>query len=322
MGAILIIGEHEAGKVKKTTLELASKAAALAAGDVVAAFIGSGLTGCGTELGAYGVKKVFNLNHAALAQYSSEGYTMVVADLVGELKPTVVLATASPAGVDFMPRLAARLQTGLATDCTDLRLDGGTLVAVRPVYAGKSIIEVRFKAIPALATTRPNSFATVVASAGTKAEVIAKEIDPGTIRAVVKEVIKGKSEKPDLTEAEIIVSGGRSIGSGENFKILNELADVIGATVGASRAAVDSGYCPHDMQVGQTGKTVNPKLYIAFGISGAIQHLAGMKTSKVIVAINKDAEAPIFQKADYGIVDDLFKGLPALTAEFRKLLAE
>jgi electron transfer flavoprotein alpha subunit len=173
-----------------------------------------------------------------------------------------------------------------------------------------------------MALVRPNSFGVSAPASGATAEVVKKDVDPGELQAEMKELVKGTSDKVDLTEAEIIVSGGRAMKEAANFNILQELAAVIGATVGASRAAVDSGYASHDMQVGQTGKVVNPKLYMAFGISGAIQHLAGMRTSKIIVAVNKDPEAPIFQKADYGIVGDLFEIVPLLTTEFKKVLSE
>ncbi|MDO8461558.1 MAG: electron transfer flavoprotein subunit alpha/FixB family protein [Deltaproteobacteria bacterium] len=321
MTNILIVAEHQGGLLKKTALELATKAASLG-GEVEVALVGNNLTKVDKELGAYGVKKVFLLSNPNLERYNTEGFAKVLTELIQERKSGIVLGAASPLGLDLFPRLAARLKVGLATDCTELRIDGGQLVATRPLYAGKVIADVIFSGTIQLATTRPNSFAIKETTPGSKAEVIVKQVDPGSLRAVMKDQVKGKSEKPDLTEAEIIISGGRAMGNAENFKVLNELAEVLGATVGASRAAVDSGYAPHDMQVGQTGKTVNPKLYIACGISGAIQHLAGMRTSKVIVAINKDPEAPLFSKADYGIVDDLFKVVPALTQEFKKVLSE
>ncbi|MBI1909049.1 MAG: electron transfer flavoprotein subunit alpha/FixB family protein [Deltaproteobacteria bacterium] len=321
MTNILIVAEHQGGVLKKTALELATKASSLG-GEVEVVLIGSNLTKIDKELGAYGVKKVFLLSNTNFERYNTEGFTKVLVELIQERKSGIVLGSASPLGLDLFPRLAARLKVGLATDCTELRIDGGQLVATRPVYAGKAFVDVTFSSTPQMATIRPNSFATKQTVVGSQAELIKKQVDPGPLRATIKEIRKGKSEKPDLTEAEIIVSGGRAMGSAETFKILHELADTIGATVGASRAAVDSGYATHDMQVGQTGKTVNPKLYIACGISGAIQHLAGMRTAKVIVAINKDPEAPLFSKADYGIVDDLFKVVPALTAEFKKVLSE
>lgn len=323
MSNILIIGEQGEGKVKKITQELASKGAELAAksgGEVQVAFVGQ--VDNAAELGAYGVKKVFVITSASLNQYSTEGYAKVLAELVNEQKPGIILGTASPLGRDLLPRLATRLGIGLASDCTQLDVADGKLVATRPIYSGKAIVDVKFETAIQAATTRPNSFVAKVTTEGAKAEVVSLSKEAGEVKAVLKEVIKGKSDKPDLTEASIIVSGGRAMKAPENFKILHELADVIGATVGASRAAVDSGYATHDMQVGQTGKVVNPNLYIACGISGAIQHLAGMRTSKVIVAINKDAEAPIFTKADYGIVGDLFQIVPLLTQEFKKVMAE
>ncbi len=323
MSNILVIGELGGGKVKKVTQELASKAAELAGkigGEVQVALIGNAQGA--EELGSFGVKKVFQITSQKLEQYNTEGTVKVLAELVAEQKPSIILGTASPMGRDLLPRLATRLEAGLASDCTNLDIVDGKLVATRPIYSGKAIVDVKFETAIQMASTRPNSFVPQVVAAGAKAELVALAKDPGELRALIKEVLKGKSDKPDLTEASIIVSGGRAMKAAENFKILLELADVIGATVGASRAAVDSGYAPHDMQVGQTGKVVNPNLYIACGISGAIQHLAGMRTSKVIVAINKDPEAPLFTKADYGIVGDLFQIVPLLTQEFKKVMAE
>ena len=323
MGNILVVGEHLEGRIKKVTLELVAKAAELApklSAEVDAVLIGHGIRNP-EAVGRCGARKVYVIDTPRLANYNTEGVIKVLSDLIPEIKPSVILGTASPIGKDLFPRLAARLGAGLATDCTDLDIQDGKLLATRPIYAGKAFVDVRFETGVQMATARPNSFVAKPAGSST-AEVIPKNIDPGAMRAVMKEILKGKSDKADLSEAPIIVSGGRAMKGAENFRILHELADAIGATVGASRAAVDSGYAPHDMQVGQTGKTVNPNLYIACGISGAIQHLAGMRTSKVIVAINKDADAPIFTKADYGIVGDLFQIIPMLTQEFKKALAE
>ena len=235
--------------------------------------------------------------------------------------PAVVLFGTTAMGKDLAPRVAAKLGVGLASDCTKVEVEGGKLVATRPIYSGKCYVKVEFAGSPAMAAIRPNTYP-VAAEGGGSAEVA--NVDPGVSapKAKVTKVVKSGEGKIELTEAEKIVSGGRGMKDKANFKILEDLAAVIGAAVGASRAAVDSGYAPVEIQVGQTGKVVNPTLYMAFGISGAIQHLAGMRTSKVIVAVNKDPEAPIFQKADYGIVDDLFKVVPVMTEEFKKLLAE
>jgi electron transfer flavoprotein alpha subunit len=234
----------------------------------------------------------------------------------------VVLFGATVLGRDLSARTAARCGASLFTDCTELAWSNGALRVKRPVYSGKVVLELESSAALQMASIRPNVFA--AASAGGSAEVVdvPVSIAEGDIRGRVKETVRTSSGKKDLTEAEVIVSGGRSLKSAENFKILEELAEALGATVGASRAAVDAGYAPHSMQVGQTGKVVNPKLYVAVGISGAIQHLVGMRTSKVIVAINKDENAPIFQKADYGVVGDLFEFVPRLTEELKKLRAK
>jgi len=327
MGNVLIFAEHQDGKLKKTALELASKAKELAGaigGQAEAVLVGSGVEGLGKELAPFGIKKVYLLESAQLNQYNTIGYVKVLADLINEIKPEVVLAAASPIGRDCIPRLAGRLGTGLVSDTVDLKIDSdGKLLATHPIYSGKALVDVKIpNSSPQMALIRPNSFGLGAPEEGATAEEVKNAVDPGELKAPMKEMVKGESDKVDLTEADIIVSGGRAMKDSANFKILQELADVVGATVGASRAAVDSGYAPQDMQVGQTGKVVNPKLYMAFGISGAIQHLAGMRTSKIIVAVNKDPEAPIFQKADYGIVGDLFEIVPLLTEEFKKVVGE
>ncbi len=321
---VLVLAEQRAGNLKKISLELMGIGAELAAklgADLTAVVIGNGVEGLAKALGAAGAKKVY-VGETGEKYYNTEIYTQAVSDLIKQTQPSVVLAGATALGRDLTARVAARVGAGLATDCTELRIENGKLVMRRPVYSGKAYIELESTAPVAIASVRPNTYGPAAQDASRSAEVVKIDVKAVTPRAVVKEIVKTAGDKPDLTEAEIIVSGGRAMKAAENFKILHEMADVIGATVGASRAAVDSGYAPHSMQVGQTGKVVNPKLYFAVGISGAIQHLAGMRTSKVIVAINKDPDAPIFQKADYGIVDDLYTVVPLLTQEFKKLLAE
>lgn len=323
MGDILVFAEHADGKVKKSAFELLSKAnqlAAQAGGSVMAVVIGKGLDGLTGELAAYGAKKVVLAESDQLSQYNTVGYAKALQQIIEEFKPSIVLGSASAIGKDFFPRLAVRLKAGLASDVTDLSVEGGKLVAKKPVYSGKAFVNVTFNSSVQMATSRPNSFAISTAQAGAQAEAIKKTVDIGAPVNPIKEILQDQGGvKVDLTEAEVIVSGGRAMGSADNFKVLQPLAEILGATVGASRAAVDSGYATHEMQVGQTGKVVNPKLYVACGISGAIQHLAGMRTSKIIVAINKDPEAPIFSKADYGVVGDLFTLIPFITEEVKKL---
>ncbi len=323
---IWVICEQKEGKLKKVSLEMLSKAKQMGQ-EVTAVLLGSGVEGLAANLGQYGADKVLVCDADVLKNYTTDAYTKVVCDVVKEGDPSVLLGPATASGKDFLPKVAARLNTGLASDCIDLTIEDGKLVATRPMYAGKCVVQAVIPdASPQMVSMRPNVLAVAEPDASKTAEVIKKDVNVGDadLKAVLKEVVKGASEKVDLTEASIIVSGGRAMKEADNFKILWDLAEALGegTTVGASRAAVDSGYAPHDMQVGQTGKVVNPNLYIACGISGAIQHLAGMRTSKVIVAINKDPEAPIFQKADYGIVGDLFKIVPLLTEEVKKLKAQ
>ena len=319
---VMIVAEQRDGALRKISFELASTARKLAdqTGDEVSAILlGSGVEGLAAELGKYGVDKVFVGDNAAMEPYVTEAHAAVVAKIVKENDPAILFLGASVQGKDLSARVAAKLATGLATDCTDVKLDGGKLVAIRPMYAGKCFGEIVSNATPAMASLRPNVFPAVeVAKA---AAVVKVDAAVEAQKSKVLEVQKDTSGKVDLTEANVIVSGGRGMKGPEGFPILEELADVLKGTVGASRAAVDAGWRPQKDQVGQTGKVVSPNLYIACGISGAIQHLAGMSSSKCIVAINKDPEAPIFTKADYGVVDDLFKVIPELTAVCKKLVA-
>ena len=324
MADILILAEHANGKLKKYSLELAGKAAELAkgsGGDLLAVAFGSPAESLVAELGLYGVRKVFLPSHEALSSYSGEAYAKVLCDLVSKEKPSVVLATASTMGKDLMARAAMRLDTGLASDCTAVSIDGGKLKLCRPIYAGKLLAQVEIDGLPQMATLRPNVFP-VPSPESSAAEVESFATEPVIVAARVTGTSDAESGMVDLAEADRIVSGGRALGSADGFSMIGELARALGASVGASRAAVDAGFISHDHQVGQTGKTVNPTLYVACGISGAIQHMAGMRTSKVIVAINRDPEAPIFSKADYGIVGDIFKVVPAMTNAAKKLLSE
>ena len=319
---VFVVAEQRDGALRKVSFELASAARKLAdqSGDEVSAILlGSGIESLAAELGKFGVDKVFVGDNAALEPYVTEAHAQVVAKILKDNDAAIALFGASVQGKDLSARVAAKLAGGLATDCTDVKIDGGKLVAVRPMYAGKCFGEVVFNTTPAMASLRPNVFAAVEnakAAAVTKVDVVVDGI-----KSKVLEVQKDTSGKVDLTEANIIISGGRGMKGPDEYKILEELADVLKGTVGASRAAVDAGWRPQKDQVGQTGKVVSPNLYIACGISGAIQHLAGMSSSKCIVAINKDAEAPIFTKADFGVVDDLFKVVPELTAACKKLVA-
>lgn len=319
MAKVFVIAEHRDGRLKKSTFELLGASSA-AGNETHAILLGDGVAELAKELGQYGAKTVHLVQNPALKFYTSEAYSKAIVDILKTASPDIVLASHTPTGRDFMPRVAARLGVGLASDCTQLTFDGAKIKARRPVYAGKATAEVEFiGAGPQLATVRANALGVPKPDASKSAEIVNVTADLGTLKTKVIEVVQGSSGRPDVTEASIVVSGGRSLKNAENFKMLEDLADVLGGAVGASRAAVDAGYRPHRDQVGQTGKVVSPTLYIACGISGAIQHLAGMRTSKVIVAINTDPEAPIFQIADYGIVGDLFAVVPALKDEFKKV---
>lgn len=320
MGKILVFAEHTNGKLKRSAQELV-QAAAASGNTVVAVAFGSQAGDVAAALGHNGAAEVHVVKDASLDAYNPESFTANMAAIIGKVQPSIILASASSTGKDLFPRVAARLGVGVASDCTTLNISGDNVTAVKPMYSGKCFATVNFEnSATKIVLMRANQLP--VAAADTSKSANVTEHAPVTVdlKTLVKEIVKGTSEKLDLTEANIIVSGGRGLKEAGNFKLLNDLADVLGATVGASRAVVDAGWVGHGMQVGQTGKTVAPSLYIAVGISGAIQHLAGMSGSKVIVAINSDPNAPIFQKATYGIVGDALEIVPKLTEEFKKAL--
>lgn len=323
---IWVIIEHNNAKIRKVSLELLSQARKIAdqSGDaLVAVVLGENIETLASEAAAYGADTVILADDARLAHYTTGAYTTVLYQMIRQEEPRAVLLGHTAMGKDLTPRLAQRLGVGAAVDCTGMEFDATTFLRfIRPVYAGKAFAHVAADTVPVIATIRPNTFAMAVADPARKADVVKYpvKIDEADLWGIVKDIAVAVSKRPELTEANIIVAGGRGMKGPEHFALLEELADTVGAAVGASRVAVDAGWLDHEYQVGQTGKTVSPTLYIACGISGAIQHLAGMSSSRCIVAINNDAEANIFNVADYGIVGDLFEIVPLLTQEIKKIV--
>jgi len=320
---ILAFAEQRDNEFKKSAFEVVRAAKTVAeqtSGEVVALVIGNSVAAIAPDLGGFGAVKVVVVEDPRLATYSTTAYTRIVTEAVKKEGATHLFIPASSLGKDLAPRVAVRLDAGLATDCTALSVDGGEVIATRPVYAGKAMTDVKVTSNVKVFSLRPNVFS-AGSSNGTKATVEKFTIllSDADFASRVTEVSKSTG-RLDVTEADIVVSGGRGLKGPENFKLIEDLATALGAAVGVSRAVVDAGWRPHDEQVGQTGKTVSPSLYVAVAISGAIQHLAGMSSSKYIVAVNKDKDAPIFQVADYGIVADAFEIIPALTEEVKKVV--
>ena len=318
----VLVEDDRQGAPKKVMAEAIGEAARLSGGNVEAVWVTDKATDAGlAQLGEWGATKVWLLENAAFAPYRGEVWVPAVAELVAKESPKAVFAPVTSRQREFMARLAAKLGTGLCADAVGFQMDGDTLIGTRPVYAGKLLSRVTWARTPWMATLRPNVFRPAEAQAGKTAQVEKPSL---TAAGEKLEFVERREEAatglPELTEAETVISGGRGMKGPENYVILEDMGKVIGAAVGASRAAVDAGWRPHRFQIGQTGRTISPKLYMGFGVSGAIQHLAGMRTSKVIVAVNKDPEAPIFKIADYGIVGDLFEVVPELTKEFKRLL--
>lgn len=336
---VYVFAQQVDNELSGIAFELLGKAKELAADlstDVTAVLIGSGVKGLVDQLAEYGADKVIVVDDPELKEYRTEPYAHALASVINEYKPEIVLVGATAIGRDLGPRVSARVATGLTADCTVLEIGDfpinpvpnqeqkhNQLLMTRPAFGGNTIATIACPDNrPQMATVRPGVMQKIDLIAGAKAEVI--EYNPGFTPnnkyVEILDVVKELSDTVDIMDAKILVSGGRGVGSAENFKILQDLADVIGGTVSCSRAVVDNGWLPKELQVGQTGKTVRPNVYFAIGISGAIQHTAGMEESDIIVAINKDETAPIFDVADYGIVGDLNKIVPKLTEELKKVV--
>jgi electron transfer flavoprotein alpha subunit len=315
---VFAITEQRDGELRKVSFEAVSEGRRLADGlgtELTAVVLGSGIDGLAEELKKYGPDKILVGDDPALADYTTDAYTNVLAEFIQSSDPAVIITGASAQGKDLSGRLAARLDAGVAMDCVEVKLDNGDLACTRPMFGGKILANVEIEGSPQIVAIRPNVMNITENSKDCSIEKPAVQV--GDVKTKVVEMKMETADKVELTEADIIVSGGR--GTGGDYAAIEALADALGAAVGASRSAVDEGWRPHSDQVGQTGKTVSPNLYVACGISGAIQHLAGMSTSKYIVDINKDGESPIFSKADLGIVGDLFELVPAITEEVKKL---
>jgi electron transfer flavoprotein alpha subunit len=315
---VFAITEQRDGELRKVSFEAVSEGRRLADGlgaELTAVVLGSGVDGLAEELKKYGPDKILVGDDPALSDYTTDAYTQVLAEFIQSSDPAVIITAASAQGKDLAGRLAAKLDAGVAMDCVEVKLDSGNLTYTRPMFGGKILASVEIEGSPQIVAIRPNVMSITESAKACAIEKPAVQV--GDVKTTVVEMKMETGDKVELTEADIIVSGGR--GTGGDYAAIEALAGALGAAVGASRSAVDEGWRPHSDQVGQTGKTVSPSLYVACGISGAIQHLAGMSTSKYIVAINKDEEAPIFSKADLGIVGDLFEVVPAVTEEVKKL---
>jgi electron transfer flavoprotein alpha subunit len=317
---VLVLGEARDGALRNVSFEAVAAAKTVAeGGEVVGVLLGESVSALGSMLVQYGADRVVVVEDEKLKQYTSDGYAQALLAVIEKEQPEGLVFGHTALGKDLSPRIAAKLSSGLISDATAVEVAGGNVVFTRTIYSGKAFERKIVTDGLIFATVRPNNIAPLEKDASRTGEVASLSVEIKDLRTIIKEVVRKATEGVDLSEAKVVVSGGRGVKSVEGFKPLKELADVLGGAVGASRGACDADYCDYSMQIGQTGKVVTPDLYIACGISGAIQHLAGMSNSKVIVAINKDPEANIFKVADYGIVGDLFEVVPMLTEEFKKL---
>ncbi|MBT2693117.1 electron transfer flavoprotein subunit alpha/FixB family protein [Bacillus sp. ISL-55] len=317
---VLVLGEARDGQLRNVSFEAIAAAKTVAeGGEVVGVLIGESVNSLGNDLYQYGADKVVAVEDAKLAQYTPDGFSQALMAVIEQENPEGIIIGHTSLGKDLAPKIASKLGSGLISDAVAVEEAGGNLVFTRPIYSGKAFEKKIVTDGLVFATIRPNNIAPLEKDAGKSGEVSTVSAEIKDLRTIIKDVVRKATEGVDLSEAKVVVAGGRGVKSEEGFEPLKELADVLGGAVGASRGACDADYCDYSLQIGQTGKVVTPDLYIAAGISGAIQHLAGMSNSKVIVAINKDPEANIFKVADYGIVGDLFEVIPMLTEEFKKL---
>ncbi|RAZ68614.1 electron transfer flavoprotein subunit alpha/FixB family protein [Planococcus maitriensis] len=318
---VLVLGETREGALRNVSFEAIAAAKKISGGgEVVAVLLGESVSDFGNELVAYGADRVITVEHPHLKSYTSDGYGQAFMAVVDQEQPEAIVFGHTAVGKDLSPKIASKLQTGLISDVTDIEGEGDDAVFIRPIYSGKAFEKVKLKEDGVVfVTVRPNNIAPLEREERS-GDVSSLSVDITNLRTIIKNVVRKSAEGVDLSEAKVIIAGGRGVKSKEGFEPLQELADLLGGAVGASRGACDADYCDYSLQIGQTGKVVTPDLYIAAGISGAIQHMAGMSNSKVIVAINKDPEANIFKVADYGIVGDLFDVIPLLTEEFKKVM--
>ncbi|WP_342525163.1 electron transfer flavoprotein subunit alpha/FixB family protein [Chryseomicrobium sp. FSL W7-1435] len=320
---VLVLAESREGSLRNVSFEaIAAGKKISGGGEVVSVLLGDTVGELATELGAFGADRVITVEHPHLKQYTSDGYGQALMAVFEQEKPDAIVIGHTALGKDLSPKVAAKLQVGLVSDVTDIEGEGDEAIYIRPIYSGKAFEKVKLKDDVKFITIRPNNIAPLAKEEGKSADVSSVSVDITNLRTIIKEVVRKSTDGVDLSEAKVVVAGGRGVKSAEGFAPLKELADLLGGAVGASRGACDADYVDYSLQIGQTGKVVTPDLYIAAGISGAIQHLAGMSNSKIIVAINKDPEASIFKVADYGIVGDLFEVIPMLTEEFRAVLSK
>ncbi|PJK17438.1 electron transfer flavoprotein subunit alpha [Chryseomicrobium excrementi] len=323
MSKVLVLAESREGSLRNVSFEaIAAGKKISGGGEVVAVLLGDAAGEQAAELGAFGADRVVTVEHPHLKQYTSDGYGQALMAVIEQENPEAIVFGHTALGKDLSPKIAAKLQVGLVSDVTDIEGEGDEAIFIRPIYSGKAFEKVKLKDDVKFITVRPNNIAPLAKEEGRAAEVSSLSVDITNLRTIIKEVVRKSTDGVDLSEAKVVVAGGRGVKSADGFAPLKELADLLGGAVGASRGACDADYVDYSLQIGQTGKVVTPDLYIAAGISGAIQHLAGMSNSKVIVAINKDPEANIFKVADYGIVGDLFEVIPMLTEEFRAVLSK
>ena len=315
---VLVLAETREGSLRNVSFE-AIAAGKKVGGEVVSVLIGDGVAGVANELIANGADRVVTVEHPHLKAYTSDGFSQALMAVVEQEKPEAIVFGHTALGKDLAPKIASKLQSGLISDVTEIEGEGDDAVFIRPIYSGKAFEKVKVKDGVVFATIRPNNIAPLAKDDSRSGDVSAITVDITNLRTIIKEVVRKSTDGVDLSEAKVVVAGGRGVKSEEGFEPLKALANLLGGAVGASRGACDAEYCDYSLQIGQTGKVVTPDLYIAAGISGAIQHLAGMSNSKVIVAINKDPEANIFKVADYGIVGDLFEVIPMLIEEFKAL---
>lgn len=319
---IIVLGETRDGQLRNVTFEAIAAGKTMAqGGEVIGVVIGDSVQLLAQELIYYGADRVLIVEDEKLAHYTSDGYAQALQAVIDQEQPEGIVMGHTALGKDLSPKIAAKLDAGLVSDATAVEEENGDIHFTRPVYSGKAFEKVAIQEGLLLATVRPNNIEPLQKDESRSGEISSVSASISDLRTIIQDVVRKSAEGVDLSEAKVIIAGGRGVKSAEGFQPLKELADVLGGAVGASRGACDADYCDYSLQIGQTGKVVTPDLYIACGISGAIQHLAGMSNSKVIVAINKDPEADIFNVADYGIVGDLFDVVPMLIEEFKKVKA-